>query len=79
MNKNLTAKQELPEITAIDTPVTEIDSVAVSPDKPTVMQKRIGSTTYQVSVHFSKTSTETIGDKISRLIQNEAESGKAVG
>jgi hypothetical protein len=40
---------------------------AKTPDKPAVMVKRIGSTTYRVSVHFNKTSTETIGDKIERL------------
>jgi len=57
-----------------DTPET----VSAS-DKPAIMIKRIGSTTYQVSVHFSKTSKETITDKINRLIQNEAESGKAAG
>ena len=36
------------------------------------LTRRIGSTTYRVSVHFSGTSRETIGDKILRLIQNEA-------
>jgi hypothetical protein len=34
--------------------------------------KRIGSTNYRVSVHFSKTSRETMHDKILRLIKNEA-------
>ena len=33
--------------------------------------KRIGSTNYQVSVHFSKTSRETMNDKILRLVKNE--------
>ena len=42
------------------------------PDKPATFQKRIGSTTYTVAVHFSKTSKETFGDKILRLIKNEA-------
>jgi len=61
-------------------PTAQKTLTALSPqDKPTVILKRIGSTTYHVSVHFSKTSTETIGDKIERLIQNEAESGKAAG
>jgi len=44
------------------------------PDKPVIMLKRIGSTTYQVAVHFSKTSHETMSDKISRIIQRETES-----
>lgn len=34
--------------------------------------KRIGSTNYRVSVHFSKTSHETINDKILRLVKKEA-------
>jgi len=50
-------------------------------DTPAVMIKRIGGTTFQVSVHFSKTSKETMNDKISRLIRNETYSGigKAAG
>ena len=44
------------------------------PDKPVIMMKHIGSTTYQVAVHFSKTSHETMSDKISRIIQRETES-----
>ena len=39
--------------------------------KPRIFTKRIGSTTYRVSVHFSKTSRETVNDKILRLIKNE--------
>ena len=44
------------------------------PDKPVIMLKRIGSTTYQVAVHFSKTSHETMNDKVARIIRREAES-----
>ena len=33
--------------------------------------RRIGSTTYLVSVHFSKTGKETIEDKIMRLMESE--------
>ena len=40
---------------------------------PVRLTKRIGNTTYKVSVHFSRTSKETAADKILRLIQNEAE------
>jgi len=40
--------------------------------KPLRLTRRIGSTTYRVSVHFSGTSRETMGDKILRLIQNDA-------
>jgi len=35
-------------------------------------KKRIGSTVYLVSVHFSSTSKETAEDKILRLIESEA-------
>ena len=38
---------------------------------PATVLKRIGSTTYVVSVHFSKTSHETMEDKILRLIKRE--------
>jgi len=38
--------------------------------------RRIGGTTYRVSVHMSKTSRETMSDKITRMIKNEAESGR---
>jgi hypothetical protein len=34
---------------------------------------KIGSTTYTVSVHFSRTSKETMQDKILRLIEREAQ------
>ena len=39
---------------------------------PLRLTKRIGQTTYKVNVHFSKSSKETMSDKIVRLIQNEA-------
>ena len=38
---------------------------------PVMLRKRIGSTIYTVSVHFSRTSHETMEDKILRLIQRE--------
>ena len=39
--------------------------------------RRIGSTTYRVGVHFSRTSMETLNDKIARLIKNDTQGGKA--
>ena len=33
--------------------------------------KKIGSTTYEVAVIFSKTSRENMADKITRLIKND--------
>ena len=45
--------------------------------EPIKTQKRIGSTLYLVNIHFSETSTETMNDKILRLVKSEARSGKA--
>ena len=36
-----------------------------------IMRKRIGSTTYEVSVYFSNTSGETLEEKILRMVCNE--------
>ncbi len=33
--------------------------------------KRVGGTTYRVNVHFSKTSKESLTDKMLRLIKRE--------
>jgi hypothetical protein len=41
--------------------------------EPLNLTKRIGSTTYVVAVHFSRTSNETIEDKLLRLIEREVE------
>ena len=38
-----------------------------------VMVKKIGKTTYRVTIHFSETSKETMSDKIKRLILNDCE------
>ena len=42
-------------------------------EKPQTYRKRIGSTVYVVSVHFSNTSQETAEDKLLRLIKREVE------
>jgi hypothetical protein len=39
--------------------------------EPATFTKQVGGTTYQVNVHFSKTSKETLTDKILRLIRRE--------
>ena len=39
-------------------------------DAPALV-KKIGKTTYKVRVHFSTTSTETMSDKIKRMLKNE--------
>jgi len=45
-----------------------------TPESPQ-FTKTIGGTTYRVSIYFSKTSRENMGDKIIRLIKNEALAG----
>ena len=47
--------------------------------KTALMRKRIGSTTYEVALHFSSQSKEDMNDKIVRLIKAEISDGKAVG
>jgi len=41
--------------------------------EPRWRRKRIGSNTYYVAVHFSQTNKETMGEKILRLVEREAE------
>ena len=38
--------------------------------------RRIGNTTFKVKVHFSGDATETMEDKILRLIRNEADTNE---
>jgi len=40
--------------------------------------RRIGNTNYRVRVHFSKTSRETMEDKMLRMMKNEILSGGGV-
>ena len=53
-------------------PTLTADRAVERADKPLHITKRIGSTTYKVSVHFSRTSRETMGDKLIRLIERDA-------
>ena len=39
--------------------------------------RKIGKTTYKVRVHFSTTSTETMRDKIKRMLKNEVRQMRA--
>ncbi len=47
-------------------------TMTVQPEQnaPALVRK-IGKTTYKVRVHFSTTSTETMSDKIKRMLKNE--------
>ena len=38
---------------------------------PQQMTEKLGNTTYEVFIHFSQTSKETLTDKVVRLIRNE--------
>ncbi|MCL2035039.1 MAG: transposon-encoded TnpW family protein [Oscillospiraceae bacterium] len=42
--------------------------------QPSMIQK-LGNTTYDVYIHFSQTSKETMTDKVLRLIRNEVSTG----
>ena len=46
-------------------------ATARSPEDIPALVKTIGKTTYKVRVHFSDTSTETMSDKIKRMLKNE--------
>ena len=41
--------------------------------EPLMLRKRIGSTMFTVNVHFSNISTETLEDKLFRLIEREVD------
>jgi hypothetical protein len=46
------------------------NTITPSTEQPDFV-KTIGKTVYKVKVHFSKTSKETLTDKIFRLLRNE--------
>ena len=46
-------------------------AAARAPENTPAMVKKIGKTTYKVRVHFSDTSTETMSDKIKRMLREE--------
>jgi len=75
LNKTPSAKITL---TQSATNTVANSETTTQPDTPVTMLKRIGSTTYQISVYPSKTSKETMSDKITRMIKNE-KLGKAAG
>ena len=64
------------ESNTLPLPVTEGSNTPPAPDAPgPAMVQKIGGTTYEVSFHFSTTSTETMSDKITRLIRREVNTG----
>ena len=48
----------------------------IQQETPYKFNRKIGATNYIVSVNFSKTSRETISDKILRLIKNDIQAGR---
>ena len=60
-NENMTA--------AAATPSSPVASTVQ--DNPPALVKKIGKMTYIVRIHFSETSTETMEDKIKRMLRNE--------
>ena len=40
-------------------------------DECPTLVKKIGKTTYRVTIHFSATNRETMSDKIKRMLRNE--------
>ena len=51
--------------------VADAATASRAPENTPAMVKKIGKTTYKVRVHFSDTSTETMSDKIKRMLKNE--------
>lgn len=39
--------------------------------KPKTLERKIGKTTYEVSLHFSQISKERMSDKVMRLLEND--------
>ena len=59
--------------TTVIAPVKGADA-AKTPERegePIKLLRRIGSTTVEVTIHFSKTNTETLEDKLLRLMERE--------
>lgn len=50
---------------------TATDTAPITQEDTPALVKKIGKTTYKVRVHFSTTSTETMSDKIKRMLRNE--------
>jgi hypothetical protein len=45
--------------------------------EPQYLLKRIGSTTYKVSIHFSQTSKDTMADIVRRVLEREVDCNAA--
>ena len=55
----------------VDTASTSAAPTPTVQDNPPALVKKIGKMTYIVRIYFSETSTETMEDKIKRMLKNE--------
>jgi hypothetical protein len=46
----------------------------ITAPEPFVLQRRIGSTTYRVRLHFNPNAKETLNEKVQRLLKNDLQS-----
>ena len=51
--------------------IQNVAGTTAGAENPPALVKKIGRTTYIVRIHFSETSTETMSDKIKRMLKNE--------
>ena len=51
--------------------IQNVADATAGAENPPALVKKIGRTTYIVRIHFSETSTETMSDKIKRMLKNE--------
>ena len=65
----LMSNKEIVKVNATGNAVT----LTVQEDDLPVLMKKIGKTTYRVTIHFSTTSSETMSDKIKRMLRNETQ------
>ena len=56
--------------------ITQTATKTTSAPKPQTVKRKIGKTTYELSLHFSKTSTERMSDKVMRLLENDLSAKK---
>jgi len=69
---NQTILKGVGQMKSTNTPETALPGQVVQAGRVhSILRKRIGTTVYEVSVHFNMDSKETMNDKIIRLVQND--------
>lgn len=56
--------------------ITQTAIKTTNTPKTQTVKRKIGKTTYELSLHFSKTSTERMSDKVMRLLENDLSAKK---